>query len=423
MGDPIVSKGSCSPTFPIRSVFSPPVVAEHVDDEQQHAPPGPSNMATDTDNIHNVASANSVEDETEDNGNPQKQQQQNGQHRSPEDVAEELIRIAEARDAVQRLKNERHTVMEELRELSGEGQLIERAERTVKELEEERRMHAEAIQQIMKEKEELEPVLSEVRQKRRRTETELGQRYAKVPLLWEQLSRRARDLEVPCVLTPEELLPKAFLSDGRELFIRSTTTEASAADDQNAASENAIPSSINRAELSTPQPPPTNVLSPDQLQAVTALALMFQNPLSMHPHGHLFSPPPPALLPLPAHLRPPPRLYTPLLPHHHHHSHQHQLHPGTSSSATPVSMSTFPSRTLEEISRAREMVTNRKIPAAQLSIETQHQSPPMKVCTSCQELIHRNAPTCPSCKCRSRSKNPKKPRKKPEHQQSELRRN
>ncbi|PAV71669.1 hypothetical protein WR25_01809 [Diploscapter pachys] len=41
-----------------------------------------------------------------------------------------------------------------------------------------------------------------------------------------------------------------------------------------------------------------------------------------------------------------------------------------------------------------------------------HQSPPMKTCQSCFQQIHRNAPICPMCKSKSRSKNPKKPRKK-----------
>jgi len=40
------------------------------------------------------------------------------------------------------------------------------------------------------------------------------------------------------------------------------------------------------------------------------------------------------------------------------------------------------------------------------------QSAPMKECTSCFEKIHRNAPICPLCKNKSRSKNPKKPKKR-----------
>ncbi|VDN60791.1 unnamed protein product [Dracunculus medinensis] len=55
-----------------------------------------------------------------------------------------------------------------------------------------------------------------------------------------------------------------------------------------------------------------------------------------------------------------------------------------------------------------------------------HQTPPMKVnskikifqkmavhtCQSCFQQIHRNAPICPMCKSKSRSKNPKKPKRK-----------
>ncbi|CAJ0573442.1 unnamed protein product, partial [Mesorhabditis spiculigera] len=44
--------------------------------------------------------------------------------------------------------------------------------------------------------------------------------------------------------------------------------------------------------------------------------------------------------------------------------------------------------------------------------KSEHQSPPMKTCQSCFQQIHRNAPICPMCKSKSRSKNPKKPKKK-----------
>ncbi|CAF1005742.1 unnamed protein product [Brachionus calyciflorus] len=42
------------------------------------------------------------------------------------------------------------------------------------------------------------------------------------------------------------------------------------------------------------------------------------------------------------------------------------------------------------------------------------QPPPMKSCLSCNQQIHRNAPICPLCKAKSRSRNPKKPKKKNE---------
>lgn len=40
----------------------------------------------------------------------------------------------------------------------------------------------------------------------------------------------------------------------------------------------------------------------------------------------------------------------------------------------------------------------------------QQQPPPMKSCLSCHQQIHRNAPICPLCKAKSRSRNPKKPK-------------
>uniref|UniRef100_A0AC35TKV4 C4H2-type domain-containing protein n=1 Tax=Rhabditophanes sp. KR3021 TaxID=114890 RepID=A0AC35TKV4_9BILA len=49
-----------------------------------------------------------------------------------------------------------------------------------------------------------------------------------------------------------------------------------------------------------------------------------------------------------------------------------------------------------------------------LAKETNHQSPPMKTCQACYQQIHRNAPICPMCKSKSRSKHPKKPKIKKE---------
>ncbi|CAF1263358.1 unnamed protein product [Rotaria magnacalcarata] len=40
------------------------------------------------------------------------------------------------------------------------------------------------------------------------------------------------------------------------------------------------------------------------------------------------------------------------------------------------------------------------------------QPPPMKTCQSCQQQIHRNAPICPICKAKSRSRNPKKSKRR-----------
>ncbi|XP_015116392.1 zinc finger C4H2 domain-containing protein isoform X4 [Diachasma alloeum] len=45
-------------------------------------------------------------------------------------------------------------------------------------------------------------------------------------------------------------------------------------------------------------------------------------------------------------------------------------------------------------------------------ISPEQQPPPMKSCLSCHQQIHRNAPICPLCKAKSRSRNPKKPKKK-----------
>uniref|UniRef100_A0A1I7Y0F7 C4H2-type domain-containing protein n=1 Tax=Steinernema glaseri TaxID=37863 RepID=A0A1I7Y0F7_9BILA len=48
------------------------------------------------------------------------------------------------------------------------------------------------------------------------------------------------------------------------------------------------------------------------------------------------------------------------------------------------------------------------------SKSSDHQSPPMKTCQTCLQQIHRNAPICPMCKSKSRSKHPKKAKRKAE---------
>uniref|UniRef100_A0A2C9L8C0 C4H2-type domain-containing protein n=1 Tax=Biomphalaria glabrata TaxID=6526 RepID=A0A2C9L8C0_BIOGL len=37
-----------------------------------------------------------------------------------------------------------------------------------------------------------------------------------------------------------------------------------------------------------------------------------------------------------------------------------------------------------------------------------------QACLSCHQQIHRNAPICPLCKAKSRSRNPKRPKRKPD---------
>ncbi|CAH8871267.1 unnamed protein product [Trichobilharzia szidati] len=48
------------------------------------------------------------------------------------------------------------------------------------------------------------------------------------------------------------------------------------------------------------------------------------------------------------------------------------------------------------------------------------QCPPMKTCQACQQLIHRNAPICPLCKTKSRSRHPKKPKSRPNTQVTDI---
>ncbi|XP_062391520.1 zinc finger C4H2 domain-containing protein [Sardina pilchardus] len=62
---------------------------------------------------------------------------------------------------------------------------------------------------------------------------------------------------------------------------------------------------------------------------------------------------------------------------------------------------------------AQQLQVSRKQDSRQQATFRQ-QPPPMKACLSCHQQIHRNAPICPLCKAKSRSRNPKKPKRKPD---------
>ncbi|KAF4073443.1 hypothetical protein AMELA_G00258710 [Ameiurus melas] len=63
---------------------------------------------------------------------------------------------------------------------------------------------------------------------------------------------------------------------------------------------------------------------------------------------------------------------------------------------------------------AQQLQAARKQDARQSATTFRQQPPPMKACLSCHQQIHRNAPICPLCKAKSRSRNPKKPKRKPD---------
>ncbi|KAF5891770.1 zinc finger C4H2 domain-containing protein, partial [Clarias magur] len=63
---------------------------------------------------------------------------------------------------------------------------------------------------------------------------------------------------------------------------------------------------------------------------------------------------------------------------------------------------------------AQQLHAVRKQDSRQPATAFRQQPPPMKACLSCHQQIHRNAPICPLCKAKSRSRNPKKPKRKPD---------
>lgn len=62
---------------------------------------------------------------------------------------------------------------------------------------------------------------------------------------------------------------------------------------------------------------------------------------------------------------------------------------------------------------AAQQLVNKRGPPGERHFR-QQQPPPMKACLSCHQQIHRNAPICPLCKAKSRSRHPKKTKRKHE---------
>lgn len=113
-------------------------------------------------------------------------------------------------------------------------------------------------------------------------------------------------------------------------------------------------------------------------------------------------------------------------PQHHHHHHHHQQEqfnkqfiPGGKSqkSELPGSNSTTNPNPQVNSNQAQPQPQSPQIQAQSNQLQNmqptfRQQPPPMKSCLSCNQQIHRNAPICPLCKAKSRSVNPKKPKKK-----------
>ncbi|XP_034253312.1 zinc finger C4H2 domain-containing protein [Thrips palmi] len=95
----------------------------------------------------------------------------------------------------------------------------------------------------------------------------------------------------------------------------------------------------------------------------------------------------------------------------HSHAHSHPGHHPHSAHHAPGAGFLTPQQPLQLVQGNK--ADNRPMPPAPGPAPTfRQQPPPMKSCLSCHQQIHRNAPICPLCKAKSRSRNPKKPKKK-----------
>ncbi|CAK5082597.1 unnamed protein product [Meloidogyne enterolobii] len=307
-----------------------------------------------------------------------------------------------------------------------------RAKQTLADLAAEKRIHTDAIRQIDEDRQELSPALEEMRLKRRRTEADLSERCSHVPLLLAQLQQRAKLLELACPLI-DDLLPSgltaaAFNSrdpvsqrlsdDSPSIYSTSLPTQTTTPNTANIPS--ILQSPPSSLMLNFPQTNNNNADSSMQQINLHGIAALFMLQHAATTHQFITA----AAAANNNNQQQQQQTNNNLnfnnsqQPNHHHFLSQAIRHNNfiRQQQQQIGGGNQFPMRALEELSRAREQQA-RKVPnAAQRSaaaaLETTHQSPPMKTCASCQDQIHRNAPVCPNCKCKSRSKNPKKPRKK-----------
>ncbi|KAF7639485.1 hypothetical protein Mgra_00001162 [Meloidogyne graminicola] len=341
-----------------------------------------------------------------------------------ETVAEQLLRVAEAREAVERLENEQREVIDGLRVLEDDEKFLLRAKQALSDLATEKRLHTDAIRQIDEDRQELSPALEEMRLKRRRTEADLNERCSHVPFLLAQLQQRAKLLELACPLI-DDLLPSGINTGAFNSDRRAEPVPQHISDDSPPIYSTSLPT-----QTTTPTTIPT--LPPSSLMfhfPQTNIETLMQQQINPQGLAALFMLQQAAA----AH-----QLVTAAaVANNNTNNNQTNTTPTLGFNVSQQSQllsqairhnfisrqnnqignnNQFPMRALEELSRAREQQA-RKLPnaaqrSAAASFENTHQSPPIKTCASCQDQIHRNAPVCPNCKCKSRSKNPKKPRKK-----------
>ncbi|KAI6180675.1 C4H2-type domain-containing protein [Aphelenchoides besseyi] len=321
-------------------------------------------------------------------------------------ICAQLQHIAQAKWKLLDIENRRREMISEMAEFESQDRFLTDAKKTIQELTEERDSHSETIQQINQDKNSLEKLMSGTQEEQRALEQKLARDYQHICRTIEQANRSAKEsgLQQDELIDFSALLPPSNVS--LPLFLTNSLTQTATTAPQ-------------FGGFSSSSPPSSSSVDPNMSTANSTLNLPILSPSSgssvaFQQQQQLFQlTQQQQLLKMNSLLNLDPNAAAILN--------------AFSANYTAVSTGMFSNpyqNVLMAAAAAQHQQQNppqaqQRSSAAKSSLPTDssHQSPPMKNCQCCSASIHRNAPICPMCKSKSRSKNPKKPKRKPEQPQ------
>ncbi|GMS83669.1 hypothetical protein PENTCL1PPCAC_5844 [Pristionchus entomophagus] len=275
--------------------------------------------------------------------------------------AAELGRIAHAKFLLDDYLARRQELAAELYEFRHNERFIEDTLQTISELNEEKEEHSKIIKNIINDTNQLEAEMGTAREQQRELEQKLMRKYEALVRIMDQSNDKLREAGVEETgLSQADVdaldIPKQILAACLAAAASPVSSSSAAA----AAARTAVASSA-----STPTP---------SLQFPS----LPQNPMLAHFQAMI----------------------------------QNCMQPSSTDQMMMAQM-------MAQYARSPTVVPPSALPAAMRTPNgrmstgsSDHSSPPMKQCQTCGDMIHRNAPICPLCKSKSRSKNPKKPKRK-----------
>uniref|UniRef100_A0A0N4ZBA3 C4H2-type domain-containing protein n=1 Tax=Parastrongyloides trichosuri TaxID=131310 RepID=A0A0N4ZBA3_PARTI len=280
-----------------------------------------------------------------------------------DEVKIELSKIAIAKKAIEDFGTKRSELLGEYEEYQRAGDFLSETQITLEAIMKEKEEQEDILRQINNDKESLEKVLSEIKSDQKSLEIKLAQKYAEVFKLLGEANKLG--LEAGCI-KEEDAIPITSLPSGLEVFKMKPKEEEIENFQSNVTPPNISASTPNINQGQIPNP----FLTPFKLPN-----LMF----NFDPSAYLMS------------------------------------NNSTSQFQSPMQNMGLGNGLSNAMNNAARFHSNMRMmnPGLHtLGKDNSHQSPPMKTCQSCLQQIHRNAPICPMCKSKSRSKNPKKPKRK-----------